>query len=40
MVLFGIEDCVVVQSGPVTLVLPRGHAADLKRLLRALGEDA
>jgi mannose-1-phosphate guanylyltransferase len=40
VVLFGIEDCVVVQSGPVTLVTPRTCAPDLKRLLRALGEEA
>jgi mannose-1-phosphate guanylyltransferase len=40
VVLFGVHDCVAVQSGPVTLVMPRSHAPDLKRLLRALGEDA
>lgn len=38
VVLFGVEECVVVQSGPVTLVMPRSHAPDLKRLLKALGE--
>ena len=40
VVLFGVDDCVVVQSGPVTLVMPRTHAPDLKRLLGALGEEA
>jgi len=40
VVLFGLDDCVVVQSGPVTVVMPRTHAPDLKRLLAALGEGA
>jgi mannose-1-phosphate guanylyltransferase len=38
VVLFGIDDAVVVQSGGRTLVLPRARAAELKSLLRALGE--
>lgn len=38
VVLFGVHDLVVVRSGGVTLVLPRDRAADLKSLLRQLGE--
>lgn len=38
VVLFGVRDLVVVRSGEVTLVLPRHRAADLKSLLRHLGE--
>ncbi|MHB1192453.1 MAG: mannose-1-phosphate guanylyltransferase [Longimicrobiales bacterium] len=38
VVLFGVHDLVVVRSGKVTLVLPRDRAADLKSLLRQLGE--
>lgn len=38
VVVFGMHDTVVVQSGGRTLVLPRARAADLKSLLRALGE--
>ena len=38
VVLFGVHDLVVVRSGEVTLVLPRDRAADLKSLLRTLGE--
>ena len=38
VVLFGVHDLVVVRSAGVTLVLPRGRAADLKSLLRQLGE--
>lgn len=40
VVVFGMEDTVVVHSGGLTLVLPRRRAADLKSLLRALGETA
>lgn len=36
VVLFGVEDLVVVRTGERTLVLPRGRAADLKSLLQAL----
>ncbi|NJD19552.1 MAG: mannose-1-phosphate guanylyltransferase [Gemmatimonadetes bacterium] len=38
VVLFGVDDLVVVRSSGVTLVLPRSRAADLKSLLRELGE--
>ena len=38
VVLFGVEDLVVVRSGETTLVLPRGRAADLKALLKRLEE--
>jgi mannose-1-phosphate guanylyltransferase len=38
VVLFGVHDLVVVRSGAITLVLPRGRAADLKSLLHQLGE--
>jgi len=38
VVLFGVRDLVVVRSANVTLVLPRDRAADLKSLLRQLGE--
>lgn len=38
VVLFGVRDLVVVRSGDTTLVLPRDRAADLKSLLRQLGE--
>lgn len=38
IVLFGIDDAVVVHSGGRTLVLPRARAAELKSLLRTLGE--
>lgn len=36
VVLFGVEDLVVVRTDARTLVLPRARAADLKSLLRAL----
>lgn len=36
VVVFGLEDVVVVQSGGVTLVTPRDRARDLKQLLAAL----
>jgi mannose-1-phosphate guanylyltransferase len=36
VVLFGVDDLVVVRTGDVTLVLPRERAADLKTLLGAL----
>ena len=38
VVLFGVDNLVVVRSGETTLVLPRERAADLKTLLKALGE--
>ncbi len=38
VVLFGVHDLVVVRSGAITLVLPRDRAAELKSLLRRLGE--
>jgi mannose-1-phosphate guanylyltransferase len=37
VVLFGTDDLVVVRTGDLTLVLPRGRAAELKTLLRELG---
>ncbi|MGE0159289.1 MAG: mannose-1-phosphate guanylyltransferase [Gemmatimonadales bacterium] len=37
VVLFGVEDLVVVRTADRTLVLPRGRAADLKRLLGEIG---
>lgn len=40
LVLFGVEGLVVVQSGGQTLVTTREKAPELKRLLRALHEDA
>ncbi len=40
VVLFGVDDLVVVRTGSTTLVLPRGHAPELKRLLARLEEDA
>jgi mannose-1-phosphate guanylyltransferase len=36
VVLFGVEDLVVVRTADTTLVLPRGRAADLKTLLGRL----
>ena len=36
VVLFGVDDLVVVRSGHTTLVLPRSRAADLKTLLGEL----
>lgn len=38
VVLFGVDDLVVVRTGERTLVLPRSRAADLKALLGELGE--
>ena len=38
VVLFGVDDLVVVRTGGTTLVLPRERAADLKTLLTALGQ--
>ena len=38
LVLFGVEDLVVVRSGDTTLVTTRQRAPDLKRLLAALDE--
>ncbi len=38
VVLFGTEGLVVVRTEDQTLVLPRERAADLKRLLKQLGE--
>jgi mannose-1-phosphate guanylyltransferase len=36
VVLFGVEDLVVVRTANTTLVLPRSRAADLKTLLGEL----
>ncbi|MDH3224999.1 MAG: sugar phosphate nucleotidyltransferase [Gemmatimonadota bacterium] len=36
LVLLGVEDLVVVQTGDLTVVLPRSEAPDLKRYLRQL----
>ncbi|MCG6956309.1 MAG: mannose-1-phosphate guanyltransferase, partial [Gemmatimonadetes bacterium] len=38
VVLYGVDDLVVVRTGDTTLVMPRGKAAALKDLLRELGE--
>ena len=38
VVLFGVDDMVVVRSGDTTLVVPRKRAADLKTLLKSLDE--
>lgn len=38
VVLFGVEDLVVVRTAERTLVLPRERAADLKNLLGELGQ--
>jgi mannose-1-phosphate guanylyltransferase len=38
VVVFGVDNLVVVRSGDTTLVLPRGRAADLKKLLKRLEE--
>lgn len=38
VVLFGVDDMVVVHSGDITLVTPRVRAAELKELLAALPE--
>ncbi len=38
VVLFGADDLVVVRAHGITLVAPREHTADLKRLLEALPE--
>jgi mannose-1-phosphate guanylyltransferase len=38
VVLYGVEDLVVVRTGDMTLVMPRHRAAELKDLLRELGE--
>lgn len=38
VVLFGVDDLVVVRTADRTLVLPRSRAADLKSLLKELGE--
>ena len=38
VVLFGVDDLVVVRTAQRTMVLPRSRAADLKTLLTALGE--
>lgn len=37
-VLYGVDDLVVVHTGDTTLVMPRARAAELKSLLRELGE--
>ena len=36
IVLFGAKDLVVVNTGALTLVMPRERAADLKKLLEKL----
>jgi hypothetical protein len=36
VVLFGVNDLVVVRTGDVTLVTHRSHAPELKRLLAEL----
>lgn len=38
VVLWGVDELVVVRTGETTLVMPRGRAADLKALLKELGE--
>lgn len=38
VILFGVEDLVVVRTADRTLVLPRSRAADLKSLLKEMGE--
>lgn len=38
VVLFGVEDLVVVRTEDITLVAPRARAADLKRLVESLPE--
>jgi len=38
VVLYGVRDLVVVRTADTTLVLPRARAADLKALLKELGE--
>lgn len=38
VVLYGVDDLVVVRTADTTLVMPRRRAADLKALLRELGE--
>jgi len=40
VVLFGVDDLVVVRTGETTMVLPRERAADLKTLLAALEDGA
>jgi hypothetical protein len=37
VVLYGVEDLVVVRTANTTLVLPRSRAANLKTLLGELG---
>jgi len=39
VVLFGVDDTVVVRTGDVTLVMPRARAPDLKALLSRLEEE-
>jgi mannose-1-phosphate guanylyltransferase len=39
VVLFGVDDLVVVRAGGVTVVAPRNRSADWKTLLRHLPED-
>ena len=38
VVLYGVDDLVVVRTDDTTLVMPRSRATDLKALLRELGE--
>jgi mannose-1-phosphate guanylyltransferase len=39
IVLWGVDDLVVVRTGETTLVLPRDRASDIKALLTELGEE-
>lgn len=39
VVLFGVDDLVVVRSGSAILVMPKSRAQDLKQLLKAMSED-
>jgi hypothetical protein len=38
VILYGVEDLVVVRTGADTLVMPRDRAKDLKFLLHELGK--
>jgi hypothetical protein len=39
VVLFGVDDLVVVRTGGTTLVMPRERAPDLKKLLVRLEDE-
>jgi hypothetical protein len=39
VVLFGVDDLVVVRTGATTLVMPRARAPHLKKLLAELEDD-